>query len=219
MATEQSPYDPSSPYAATKGGADHLARAYQRTFGLPLMVTHCSNNYGPYQFPEKLIPLMIIRALTGQSLPIYGQGENIRDWLFVKDHCRALWAVYKKGQPGMTYNIGANQPLRNLDLVHLLCDHLQAMAPPERRPGVEVRHYRELITLVADRPGHDLRYAIDASLIRRTLGWAPQTELVSGLQETIDWYLAHEEWWQHVISGEYRQWLERNYQHRPAPPA
>ena len=203
--TETTPYAPSSPYAASKAGSDHLARAWQRTFGLPVLVSNCSNNYGPCQFPEKLIPHMILSALAGKPLPVYGDGKQIRDWLYVGDHAKALWTVLTKGQPGQTYNIGGDSERKNLDVVHGICDALDALVPGERKAGLA--SYRDLITYVKDRPGHDRRYAIDASKIKRELGWSPSESFDSGLRKTVDWYLSHRDWWQRVLSGAYR--LER----------
>lgn len=196
--TETTAYDPSSPYSATKAGADHLARAWQRTFGLPVMVTNCSNNYGPFQFPEKLIPLMVHKAVTGERMPVYGLGENIRDWLFVEDHARALRTVIERGKPGETYNIGGDSERRNIDVVRQICAHLDELRPDRRGP------YARLITSVQDRPGHDLRYAIDASKIRRELGWKPDQTFETGLRRTIEWYLANDVWLESVTSGTYR---------------
>jgi dTDP-glucose 4,6-dehydratase len=202
--SETTPYAPNSPYSASKAGSDHLVRAYHHTYGLPTLTTNCSNNYGPFQFPEKLIPLMISNALEGKPLPVYGDGRQVRDWLYVADHCEAIRVVLERGRPGETYNIGGNSERRNLDVVHALCDTLQALAP--RAGG-----YRGLIRFVTDRPGHDRRYAIDASKIRRELAWQPRETFESGLERTIAWYLAHGEWVAQVKSGQYRQWLELNY--------
>lgn len=196
--TETTPYAPSSPYSASKAGSDHLVRAWQRTYGLPTLVTQCSNNYGPYHFPEKLIPLIIIRALAGQELPVYGDGQQIRDWLYVEDHARALLLVATQGQIGETYNIGGHNEKTNLEVVHEICAILQELAPPTRG------HYRDLIRFVTDRPGHDRRYAIDASKIQRELGWTPQETFATGLRKTVQWYLEHQEWWQRVLDGRYR---------------
>ncbi len=186
--TEETPYDPNSPYSASKAGSDHLARAWGETYGLPVLVTNCSNNYGPYHFPEKLIPLIILNALAGKPLPVYGKGENVRDWLFVEDHAAALLLVVEKGAPGETYNIGGNAEARNIDIVRALCRLLD-----ERKP--EGAPHDRLIEFVADRPGHDFRYAIDAAKIGRELGWAPTVTLHEGLARTVDWYLANEAWW------------------------
>lgn len=201
--TENTPYAPSSPYSATKAGSDHLARAWHRTYGLPVIVTNCSNNYGPCQFPEKLIPHMVLNALAGKALPIYGEGTQIRDWLYVEDHARALWTVLTKGQVGATYNIGGHNEQRNIDVVHMICDLLEKYAP--RASGTAP--YRNLITFVKDRPGHDTRYAIDASKIERELGWMPVETFASGLEKTVRWYLDNRQWWRRVLDGSYR--LER----------
>ena len=200
--TESTPYKPSSPYSASKAASDQLVRAWVRTYGLRATISNCSNNYGPYQFPEKLIPVVILKALGGEPIPVYGKGENVRDWLYVGDHCEALLTVVSCGKPGETYNIGGNNEKTNLELVELLCSHLD-----ELRPRPDGRSYREQISFVQDRPGHDLRYAIDASKIRRELGWTPRQDHSSGFRKTIQWYLDHEEWWRGILSGEYR--LER----------
>lgn len=200
--TEATPYCPHSPYSASKASSDHLVRAWHDTYGLPTLVTNCSNNYGPYQFPEKLIPVVILKALSGDSIPVYGKGENVRDWLYVTDHCEALLKVVSCGKPGETYNIGGNNEQTNLALVQLLCTHLD-----ELRPREDGRSYQDQITFVKDRPGHDLRYAIDATKIREELGWKPRQDHSSGFRKTIRWYLEHEAWWQDILSGEYR--LER----------
>jgi dTDP-glucose 4,6-dehydratase len=197
--TEQSPYSPNSPYSASKAASDHLVRAYYHTYGLPALISNCSNNYGPYQFPEKLIPLMIINCLAGKGLPVYGNGLNIRDWLYVEDHCRALLAILGKAKPGQSYNIGGNNEKTNLAVVQAICDILDEKKP--RRDGCS---YRELITYVQDRPGHDQRYAIDAGKIRHELGWEPVENFQSGLGKTIQWYLDNKEWWRTIIDGSYR---------------
>jgi len=201
---EDTPYRPSSPYAATKAGSDHLARAWGRTFDLPVIVTNCSNNYGPCQFPEKLIPHMILNALGGKALPVYGDGRQVRDWLYVGDHARALTRVLERGEPGETYNIGGWNEARNLDVVHGICDLLEELAP-DKPDGVT--HYRDLVTFVKDRPGHDQRYAIDARKIHRELGWKPNEDFQSGLRKTVTWYLDNRDWWRRVLDGRYR--LER----------
>ncbi|MGK7295238.1 MAG: dTDP-glucose 4,6-dehydratase [Candidatus Wenzhouxiangella sp. M2_3B_020] len=195
--TERHPYKPSSPYAASKAAADHLVRAWHRTWGLPAMITNCSNNYGPRQFPEKLIPLMLINALEERELPVYGDGKQRRDWLFVTDHCRALLRVLEAGEPGRTYNVGGEAERANLDIVHMLCDLIDERVPA-RRPR------RELIRFVSDRPGHDRRYAIDATRIRTELGWGPSLDLPTGLARTVDWYLEHTDWWRRIRDGSYR---------------
>ena len=193
----ETPYDPSSPYSASKAAADHLARAWERTYGLPTIVTNCSNNYGPYQFPEKLIPLTILKAIAGERLPVYGKGENVRDWLFVEDHAAGLQLAFERGVVGETYLFGGDSERRNIDVVKTICGILDELRP--RRGG-----YEQLIQFVADRPGHDQRYAIDASHARTSLGWAPQESFESGLRKTVQWYLDNENWWRRVLSGEYR---------------
>ena len=201
--TETTPYTPSSPYSASKASSDHLVRAWQRTYGLPVLVTNCSNNYGPYHFPEKLIPHVILNALAGKPLPVYGDGSQIRDWLYVDDHARALVEVVSKGQVGETYNIGGHNEKRNLEVVETICALLDELVPLESDPA-QPRFYKELITFVKDRPGHDRRYAIDASKIERELGWVPQETFETGLRKTVQWYLDNREWWQRVLSGEYQ---------------
>lgn len=202
--TETTPYAPSSPYSASKASSDHLVRAWQRTYGLPAIVTNCSNNYGPYHFPEKLIPLMILNALAGKPLPVYGNGMQVRDWLFVEDHARALYTVITQGQIGETYNIGGYNEKTNLEVVKTICALLEELVP-EKPAGVA--RYEDLITFVTDRPGHDTRYAIDAAKIGRELGWKPQETFESGLRKTVAWYLDNRSWWQHILDGSYR--LER----------
>ena len=196
--TEETAYDPSSPYSASKAASDHLVRAWQRTFGLPVTLSNCSNNYGPFQFPEKLLPLMIGNAAQQQPLPVYGDGKNIRDWLYVEDHCEALVAIVRRGEVGRTYNIGGRNEWQNIDVVHLLCDLLQEIKPPEG-----IAHYRDLITFVTDRPGHDQRYAIDAGRIEAELGWSPRHQFEGGLRATIEWYLANDEWVQKIRQESY----------------
>lgn len=202
--TETTPYSPSSPYSATKSSSDHLVRAWNRTYGLPVIVTNCSNNYGPYHFPEKLIPLMILNALAGKPLPVYGKGDQIRDWLYVEDHARALVNVVTQGTIGETYNIGGHNEKQNIDVVKTLCSLLEELVP--QKP-VGIDRYEDLITYVKDRPGHDLRYAIDASKIERELGWKPEETFESGLRKTVQWYLDNKGWWQAVLDGSYK--LER----------
>ena len=203
---ETNPYKPNSPYAASKAASDHLIRAYHHTYGLPVLTTNCSNNYGPYQFPEKLIPLVIHNALAGKPLPIYGDGQQIRDWLYVKDHCAAVCRVLEAGTLGETYNIGGWNEKPNLDVVHLLCGILDELHP--RADGLA---YATQITFVKDRPGHDRRYAIDATKIERELGWKPAETFEAGIRKTVRWYLDHQQWVQNVTSGSYRQWVERQY--------
>jgi dTDP-glucose 4,6-dehydratase len=205
--SETTAYAPNSPYSASKAGSDHLVRAYHHTYGLPVVTTNCSNNYGPFQFPEKLIPLMIANALEGKPLPVYGDGRQVRDWLYVADHCEAIRVALARGRPGETYNVGGNSERRNLDVVHALCDALQQTRP--REGG-----YRGLVRFVTDRPGHDRRYAIDARKIRRELGWEPRETFESGLARTVRWYLGHAEWVAQVKSGAYREWIETNYAER-----
>ena len=207
--TETTSYSPSSPYSASKASSDHLVRAWHRTYGLPVVVTNCSNNYGPYHFPEKLIPLMILNALQGKPLPIYGNGQQIRDWLFVEDHARALYKVVTEGAVGETYNIGGHNEKANIEVVHAICTLLEELAP-NKPEGVQ--QYKELITYVTDRPGHDVRYAIDASKIKKELGWEPAESFESGLRKTVEWYLSNQEWVEHIQSGEYLSWLEKQYQ-------
>ena len=206
--SEQTPYAPSSPYSASKAAADHLVRAWQRTYGLPTLITNCSNNYGPYHFPEKLIPLMILNAMAGKALPIYGDGQQIRDWLYVDDHVRALYTVLTTAKVGETYNIGGHNEKTNLEVVTLICDLLEELAP--QKPA-GVRRYLDLITHVADRPGHDLRYAIDAGKIERDLGWKPRESFASGLRKTVAWFIDNQTWVGNVTSGAYRQWLDQHY--------
>lgn len=206
--SEASPYLPNSPYAATKAASDHLVRAYNHTYGLPTIVTNCSNNYGPYQFPEKLIPLTIYRAHKGKTIPVYGRGENIRDWLYVKDHCYALDLVLHRGKTGQSYNIGGQNEWRNIDIVNLICDLLDKKLPSKDRG---IRSFKDLITFVKDRPGHDFRYAMDATKITEELGWKPQYTFEKGIEETIDWYLSNMDWVEGIISGDYQKFFERYY--------
>ena len=198
---EDTPYAPSSPYSASKAGSDHLVRAWGRTFGLPIIVTNCSNNYGPYHFPEKLIPVIILNALRGNPLPVYGKGTQVRDWLFVEDHARALVKVVTEGVVGETYNIGGHNEKKNIEVVRAVCSLLDELRPSTH---VGIRKYEELITFVKDRPGHDVRYAIDASKIQRELGWVPRETFESGLRKTVEWYLANEDWWKAVLDGSYQ---------------
>jgi len=205
---ETTPYAPNSPYSASKAASDHLVRAYHHTYGLPTLTTNCSNNYGPLQFPEKLIPLMIVNAIAGKPLPVYGDGKNVRDWLYVGDHCAAIRTVLARGAPGATYNVGGNAEKTNIEVVHTLCRILA-----EQRPG---RDYAAQISFVRDRPGHDRRYAIDSSKIRNELGWTPRETFESGLARTVRWYLDHAAWLQAVSSGEYHKWISLNYTGEPA---
>lgn len=206
---ETTPYDPSSPYSASKAGSDHLVRAWYRTYGFPAIITNCSNNYGPYQFPEKLIPLMIINLLESRPLPVYGDGKNVRDWLYVIDHCEALLAAFTKGLAGETYNIGGGAERQNIEVVYALCDLLDQRL--DRKGPDACRH---LIHFVNDRPGHDRRYAIDASKIKKKLGWEPRFDFETALAETVDWYLGNRDWIDYVRSGEYRDWIKKNYEIR-----
>lgn len=204
--SETTPYQPNSPYSASKAGSDHLVRAYHHTYGLPTLTTNCSNNYGPFQFPEKLIPLIIHNALHGRALPIYGDGQNVRDWLFVRDHCRAIMRVLDAGRVGEVYNVGGNSEKTNLGTVHTLCDILDAL-----HPRADGSVYASLITFVTDRLGHDRRYAIDPTKIRTELAWEPGETFESGMRATVQWYLDHQDWVHHVTSGSYREWVERQY--------
>ncbi len=203
---ERTPYKPNNPYSASKAASDHLVRAYHKTYGISVTISNCSNNYGPYQFPEKLIPLMIINALKEKPLPVYGDGRNIRDWLFVSDHCTAIWKIMKEGRKGETYNIGGNNELENIKLVEMVCDILDEF---EKRPGKKSR--RELITFVKDRPGHDLRYAIDSAKLQQKLKWEPEESFKSGIRKTIRWYLQNQKWVDRVNTGEYQEWIKEHY--------
>lgn len=209
--SESSAYAPNSPYAASKAASDHLVRAYFHTYGLPTITTNCSNNYGPFQFPEKLIPLVILNAMEGKPLPVYGDGGNVRDWLYVGDHCAAIRTVLEKGRPGETYNVGGNSERNNLKVVKTICSIVD-----ELKPDATIGPREKLIRFVPDRPGHDRRYAIDAAKIARELGWRPSVQFEAGLRETIEWYLAHQEWVEHVRSGAYRDWIRKNYGERVA---
>lgn len=216
--TEETPYAPNSPYAASKAASDHLVRSYHHTYGLQVTTSNCSNNYGPYQFPEKLIPLMIVNALTGTSLPVYGDGSNIRDWLFVEDHCRGIDLVINKGTVGQTYNIGGNNECSNLEIVRQVCAGIDRMFENNdlrqtfpNSPAASGKPTSSLITFVKDRPGHDWRYAIDATRAKTELQYAPVASFASGLQQTLDWMLANEKWWRSVMDGSYRDWIDKNY--------
>jgi len=208
--SETTPYQPNSPYSATKAGSDHLVRAYHETFGLPTTMSNCSNNYGSYHFPEKLIPLVLLNAREGKPLPVYGDGMQVRDWLYVRDHAIAIWTVMQKGQRGETYNVGGRCEMPNLHVVEMICDLIDEMVGPLS----EHASRRELITFVKDRPGHDRRYAIDCSKIQRELGWEPEETFKTGLRKTVQWYLDNPEWVEHVRSGEYQRWIEKNYEER-----
>ena len=203
---ETTPYKPNSPYSASKAASDHLVRAYYKTYGLPMTISNCSNNYGPYQFPEKLIPLVILNALEGKSLPVYGDGRNVRDWLYVKDHCIAIWTIMKNGTVGETYNVGGNSEVENIKVVEMICDILD-----EKTPLSDGRSRRELIAFVKDRPGHDLRYAIDFSKLNKNLNWCPTQSLETGIRDTIQWYMDNRKWVERVKSGEYQRWIETHY--------
>lgn len=202
-------YEPNSPYSASKAASDHLIRAYHKTYGLPVLTTNCSNNYGPYQFPEKLIPLTIINALTNKPLPIYGDGQQIRDWLYVKDHCGAIQRVLEAGAPGETYNVGGWNEKPNIDIVHTICSLLETLSPQ-----VDGRNYKEQIIFVTDRPGHDRRYAINSNKIKRDLGWEPAETFETGIHKTVKWYLDNQSWVQNIQSGAYREWIDKNYKER-----
>lgn len=202
-------YEPNSPYSASKAASDHLMRAYHKTYGLPVLTTNCSNNYGPYQFPEKLIPLVIINALTNKPLPVYGDGQQIRDWLYVKDHCDAICRVLEAGVPGETYNIGGWNEKPNIDIVHTICSLLDTLSP-----HVDGKHYNEQITFVTDRPGHDRRYAINSNKIKRDLGWEPAETFETGIHKTVQWYLDNQNWVLNIQSGTYREWIDKNYKER-----
>jgi dTDP-glucose 4,6-dehydratase len=212
--SEETPYAPNSPYSASKAASDHFVRAYHHTYGLPTLLTNCSNNYGPYQFPEKMIPLMILNALSGKPLPVYGAGANVRDWIYVEDHCKAVRLVFERGEPGETYVVGAKNERRNIELVEQICEALDELAPPAEIQPLHARglkSYSELIRFVEDRPGHDHRYAIDPAKITRQLGWQAGVEFEAGLRRTIEWYLSHPEWVYQASSGPYGEWIERNY--------
>lgn len=204
--SETTPYAPNSPYSASKAGSDHLVRAYHHTYGMPTTITNCSNNYGPYHFPEKLIPLMCINILMGKPLPVYGDGQNVRDWLYVKDHCSAIDAVLERGKVGETYNVGGNNEVKNLDLVHMLCELMNEMAA-----DLPIRPAQELITFVKDRPGHDRRYAIDSTKLQTELDWTPSVTVQEGLRQTVEWFLNNEDWWKPLLSEEYQAYYRKVY--------
>ena len=204
--TETTPYKPNSPYSASKASSDHLVRAYHKTYDLPMTISNCSNNYGPYQFPEKLVPLIILNALEGESLPVYGDGGNVRDWLYVRDHCTAIWEIMKQGKNGETYNIGGNSEMENIKLVEMICDILDEM---KKLP--DNRSRRDLITFVKDRPGHDRRYAVDFGKLSRELSWFPEASLETGIRDTIKWYMENQKWVERVKSGEYQAWIKTHY--------
>ena len=212
--SEDTPYAPNSPYSASKAASDHFVRAYHHTYGFPTVVINCSNNYGPYQFPEKVIPLMILNALSGRSLPVYGDGSNVRDWIYVEDHCRALRLAFERGEPGETYTVGGGNERRNIDLVNQICSVLDEIAPPAEVHELRERgltSYAELIRFVEDRPGHDHRYAIDSAKITRQLGWQAEVGFETGLRRTVEWYLSHPQWVQQASSGAYGDWIKKNY--------
>ena len=215
---ETTPYDPRSPYSASKAASDHLVRAYFHTYGLPVTITNCSNNYGPFQFPEKLIPLMLLSALEGQPLPLYGDGKNVRDWLYVEDHCDAVWKVLVDGTAGETYNIGGECEKQNREIVERICGILEEARPSNKNPALKGRRYQDLITYIADRPGHDRRYAINCDKIKQELGWKQEHTFEQGLRKTVSWYLDHAEWIQNIRSGEYARWIEKNYSSRKPKP-
>ena len=204
--TEETAYKPNSPYSASKASSDHLVRAYHKTYGLPVTISNCSNNYGPYQFPEKLIPLILLNALDGKALPVYGDGRNVRDWLFVRDHCVAIWMIMRQGRKGETYNIGGNSEMENIRIVEMICDILDELKAPE-----DGSSRGELITFVEDRPGHDRRYAIDCTKLKQELDWVPEESFESGLRKTIHWYLDNAHWVERVKSGEYQNWIKEQY--------
>lgn len=212
--TEETPYAPNSPYSASKASSDHFVRAYHHTYGLPTIITNCSNNYGPYQFPEKLIPLIILNALSGKALPVYGDGSNVRDWIYVEDHCKAVKLAFEKGTPGETFAVGASNEQKNLNLVNRICSVLDEIAPPIEVQELRERginSYKELIRFVTDRPGHDHRYAIDSAKITSELGWQPEVRFEDGLRRTIEWYLSHPGWVNQASGGSYSEWIEKNY--------
>lgn len=212
--TETTPFAPNSPYAASKASSDLLVRSYFRTYGFPVITTNCSNNYGPFQFPEKLIPLMIVNALAGKPLPIYGDGQQVRDWLYVDDHCAAIWRAISAGELGSTYNVGGNNEMPNMDIVHSICDLLD-----ELQPRLDTKSYREQIEFVEDRPGHDRRYAVDASRIANELEWTPSESFFTGIRKTVDWYLKNSEWLEAIKTEQHQKWLSQNYAKRSMPAA
>ena len=216
---ETTPYDPRSPYSASKASSDHLVRAYFHTYGLPVTISNCSNNYGPFHFPEKLIPLAILNAVEGKPVPVYGDGKNVRDWLYVEDHCEAVWMILAGGKPGETYNVGGECEKKNIEVVTAICETLEELYPSNNNPALSpqhsaLKHYHDLITFVADRPGHDLRYAINCDKIKRELGWKQRHRFEDGLRQTVSWYLKNSEWVNGVRSGEYAKWIEKNYSSR-----
>jgi dTDP-glucose 4,6-dehydratase len=215
--SEETPYAPQNPYSASKAASDHFVRAFHHTYGLPTLITNCSNNYGPYQFPEKVIPLMILNALSGKPLPVYGDGSNVRDWIYVEDHCKAVKVAFEQGRPGEVYAVGAKNEQKNINLVHQVCSILDDIAPPVEVPQLReqgLKTYSELINFVTDRPGHDHRYAIDPSKITRELGWQPEVDFESGLRQTVEWYLSNPKWVDQASGGSYGAWIEKNYSWR-----
>lgn len=212
--SETTPYDPRSPYSASKAASDHIVRAYFHTYGLAVTISNCSNNYGPYHYPEKLIPLLILNALEGKSLPVYGDGKNVRDWLYVEDHCCAVWEILRKGRPGETYNVGGNCEMKNMDVVHAVCRRLELARPAAANPALKGRKYADLVTFVKDRPGHDRRYAINASKIKRELGWKPAHDFEGGLKAAVQWYLENGGWVKKIKDASYALWLKKNYRRR-----
>jgi dTDP-glucose 4,6-dehydratase len=220
--SEETPYAPNSPYSASKAASDHFVRAFHHTYGLPTVITNCSNNYGPYQFPEKVIPLMILNALSGKPLPVYGDGSNVRDWIYVEDHCKAVRLAFEKGRPGEVYAVGANNEQRNINLVNQICTILDDIAPPVEVPELRdrgLKRYSELISFVEDRPGHDHRYAIDSTKITRELGWQPEVDFEEGLRQTVEWYLSNPGWIEQASGGSYSEWIEKNYAWRTSKEA
>ncbi|MGZ9234125.1 MAG: dTDP-glucose 4,6-dehydratase [Anaerolineales bacterium] len=212
--TEETPYAPNSPYSASKAASDHFVRAFHHTYGMPTVITNCSNNYGPYQFPEKVIPLMILNALSGKPLPVYGDGSNVRDWIYVDDHCKAVRLAFEKGTPGEVYVVGAGNEQKNLDLINQICSILDNIAPPAEVPQLReqgLESYSKLINFVADRPGHDHRYAIDSAKIMHELGWQPEVSFETGLRRTVEWYLSNPKWVDQASGGSYGEWIEKNY--------
>jgi dTDP-glucose 4,6-dehydratase len=212
--TEETAYAPNSPYSASKAASDHFVRAFHHTYGLPTIITNCSNNYGPYQFPEKVIPLMILNALSGKPLPVYGDGTNVRDWIYVEDHCKAVKLAFEKGTPGKVYLVGGGNEQKNINLVNQICNILDDVAPPMEVPQLReqgLKSYAELINFVADRPGHDHRYAIDSSKITRELGWQPEVGFETGLRQTVEWYLSNPKWVAQASGSSYSEWIEKNY--------
>ena len=212
--SEDTPYAPQNPYSASKAASDHFVRAFNHTYGLPTIITNCSNNYGPYQFPEKVIPLMVLNALSGKPLPVYGDGSNIRDWIYVEDHCKAVKLAFEQGKPGEVYAVGASNEQKNIDLVNQVCQILDDIAPPVEIPQLRdqgLKSYSELINYVEDRPGHDHRYAIDPSKVKRELGWEPKVKFEEGLRQTIEWYLSNPQWVDQASGGTYGAWIEKNY--------